>query len=70
MDDRRVSLSLKPPDNRPFNWLPRQGEVSSIGEWIIQGLIKALACLPVYTAIVVTLVLLVQIFGVPFVGGD
>lgn len=55
--------------NQPFRWLPRQGEPSCVVEWISQTVIKIIAYLPVYTAIVVTLVLLVQLFGIPFIGG-
>jgi hypothetical protein len=53
----------------PFRWLPRHGEPSCIIEWLSQQMIKTLAYLPVYTAVIVTLVLLVEIFGIPFVGG-
>lgn len=55
--------------SQPFRWLPRQGKPLSIAEWISQTMIKVIAYLPIYTAIVVTLVLLVQLFGIPFVGG-
>lgn len=46
------------------HWLPRDGDPLSYLEWVSQSVIKFIAWLPVYTAIVVTLVLLVQIFGV------
>lgn len=67
--DPSVGLSLKPDPDQPFRWLPRQGDPMCIGEWISQGLIKIVAYLPIYTAIVATLVLLVLLFGIPFVGG-
>lgn len=54
----------------PFRWLPRHGDPFCVVEWFSQKTIKSVAYLPIYTAIIVTLVLLVQIFGVPFVGGD
>lgn len=54
---------------RPFRWLPRQGEPWCVAEWLAQAIIKTLAFVPVYIAIIVTLTLLIQIFGVPFVDG-
>jgi hypothetical protein len=68
MTDERP-LSWRPIHGETFRWLPRQGEPLCVAEWITQKIIKLVAYTPVYTAIVVTLVLLVQIFGVPFVGG-
>ncbi len=53
----------------PFRWLPRHGDPSCYLEWTSQKIIRLLAYLPIYTAIIATLVLLVEIFGVPFVGG-
>ncbi len=60
-------LSWKP--TRPVRWLPRHGAPYCVLEWTTQHAVKILALLPVYTAIVVTLVLLMVIFGVPFVDG-
>lgn len=54
------------PGNRA--WLPRQGKASSIEEVIVQTAIKAFAWLPIYTAIIVTVTLLLILFGVPFLG--
>lgn len=68
MTDNR-SLAWKCAHDKPFRWLPRQGEPLCIGEWVSQTMIKLLAYAPVYTAVIVTLVLLVQLFGVPFVEG-
>jgi hypothetical protein len=56
--------------NRPYNWLPRQGVPLNNYERFSQTAIKVIAWLPVYTAIVVTLVLLLEIFGIPFVKGS
>lgn len=53
----------------PFRWLPRHGDPSCYLEWFSQHSIRSLASLPVYTAVIVTLVLLVEIFGIPFVEG-
>lgn len=53
----------------PIRWLPRHGYPRSNGEWILQKAIQTIAFLPVYTALVVTLVLLVLVFGVPFLDG-
>ena len=55
---------------RPFHWLPCQGEADSTLERIIQGGIKLIAWLPVYTALIATITLLLIIFGVPFTGGN
>jgi hypothetical protein len=62
-------LRLTPPPGHPIRWLPRHGEPVCILEWIAQHLIKILAWTPVYIAVIVTLTLVVQIFGVPFVKG-
>jgi hypothetical protein len=62
-------LNLHPTHNQPFRWLPRHGEPSCVGEWLSQRFIVVVAWLPVYTAIVVTLALLVLLFGVPWVEG-
>jgi hypothetical protein len=62
-------LSWRPRHNRPFRWLPRQGEPLCIAEWVSQNVVKIIAFLPVYTAIIVTIMLYILIFGVPFVGG-
>lgn len=50
------------------NWLPRQGKATRRGEKMTQTTIKLIAWLPIYTAIVVTLVLLMLFFGYPGVG--
>jgi hypothetical protein len=62
-----VPLTLTPTHNQPFRWLPRHGEPSCIGEWLTQRTITALAWLPFYTAVVATLVLLIALFGVPWI---
>lgn len=62
-------LSWKCNHGEPFRWLPRHGEPFCVAEWLSQSVIKVLACLPVYTALVVTATLLMVIFGVPFVEG-
>lgn len=45
-------------------WLPRDGEPLTYLEWLSQSTIRFVAYLPIYTAIVVTLVLLAQIFDI------
>lgn len=67
--DPDQTLTLIPVHGEPFRWLPRHGDPSCVLEWLSQKLIKVIAFLPVYVAIVVTMSLLLQIFGVPFVGG-
>jgi hypothetical protein len=51
-------------------WFPRYGDPVTSMEKFVHSLVKTVAWLPVYTAIVVTLTLLVLIFGVPFLGGN
>jgi len=48
-----------------IRWLPRHGSPQNMFEWICQTAIRIVAFLPVYIAIVVTLILLIEIFGVP-----
>lgn len=67
--DPDTNLSLLPDPDKPFRWLPRHGEPLCIGEWFSQSIIKLIAFLPVYVAIIATASLLVLIFGVPFVEG-
>lgn len=67
---QHIKLSWRLFRGKPLRLLPRQGEPYSVYEWVTQKFIKFIAYLPIYTAIVVTLVLYVLIFGVPFVKGD
>lgn len=63
-----VPLAWKLDFNNPFRWLPRHGPPYTVAELLVQKIVRLLAYLPIYTAFVVTMVLLIQIFGVPFVG--
>jgi hypothetical protein len=66
-----VPLNLTPTHAESFRWLPRQGEPSCIGEWFTQCFIRVVAFLPVYTAIVVTLCLVVLVLTAhPFGWGE
>lgn len=56
--ERRPRLTVF-SDTRPLRLLPRDGEPTCIFEWTSQQFVKALAYLPVYTAIIVTLSLIV-----------
>lgn len=53
------------PPCRPFRWLPRHGKPTCVLEWIAQRLVRTAANPAVYTAIVVTAILAIQIFGLP-----
>lgn len=64
-----VSLTLRPAPGQPFRWLPRQGEPLCIGEWASQHVVRFFAYLPVYTAIIVTFVIIIQVLH-PFGLGD
>ena len=57
-DDPEVSLTVLPCHGKPFRWLPKHGAPLCIGEWFSQRVVKSLAYLPIYTAIIVTLTLL------------
>lgn len=59
--DKRVSLTLRPATDQPFRWFPRHGEPSCIGEWAVQHIVRFFAYLPVYTAIVVTIIVIIQV---------
>lgn len=63
---RMNGMALRPTHGKPLRWLPRQGEPSCIVEWLSQRVVIALAYAPIYVAVVVTLTLLILIFGVPF----
>lgn len=63
-------LSWWPVHSGPFRFLPRQGEPLCVAELVSQTVVKALAYLPVYVAVVVTVSLLVQVFGLPFGWGE
>lgn len=60
-------LSRHPVCGKPFRWLPRHGQPMCTGELITQTIVKTFAFAPIYTAVIVTLVLLVLLFGVPWV---
>jgi hypothetical protein len=53
---------LTPAEDRPFRWLPRHGQPYCIGEWAAQHLIRLAAWLPVYIAVIVTLIVAFQVF--------
>lgn len=48
------------------HWLPRQGQPTCVVDRIVQQLVKLLALLPVYTAVVATLIILILVFGLPW----
>jgi hypothetical protein len=56
-----VPLNLHPAHDEPFRWLPRQGEPSCIGEWLSQQTIRLVAWLPIYIALIVTLIIVIQV---------
>ncbi len=41
------------------NWLPRNGRPLGVADWIIQGIVRLLAFIPVYVGLVVIITLLV-----------
>jgi hypothetical protein len=50
---------LRPAHHDSIRWLPKNGEPECILEWFSQMAVKALALAPLYTAVIVTLTLLV-----------
>jgi hypothetical protein len=64
-----VPLNLHPTHMESFRWLPRQGEPSCVGEWLSQQFLRTLAWWPVYTGLIVTLILLIQVFHPWGLGG-
>jgi hypothetical protein len=61
-------MKFWPPDG-PFRWAPKHGDPQCLAEWTTQAMIKLLAFLPVYVAVVVTLLLVVAIYGVSLLRG-
>lgn len=49
-------------EHTPIRWLPKHGRPLRAIEWVSQTLVKIVAFLPIYVAIVVTIVLLLQIY--------
>jgi hypothetical protein len=55
-------LHFWPAHGQPFRWLPRHGEPICIAEWMSQKVIRGVAFLPIYTAVVVTIALIAQLW--------
>lgn len=51
-------MHLTPPEDRPIRWLPRHGQPFCIIEFVSQAFVRGLAWAPLYTAVMVTLILL------------
>lgn len=58
-NSNKIIRSLKLKRGEPMRLLPKHGEPYCMTEWIFQYLISALAHLPIYTAIIVTITLIV-----------
>lgn len=52
---------MLPAHGEKFRYLPRHGDPLCIGEWLTQKIVKAVAYLPIYTAIVATTTLVVAL---------
>jgi hypothetical protein len=59
-----VCLPWWPNHDKPYHWLPKQGKAMSVVEYISQAIVKSIAWLPVYIAIVVTLTLAVLLWNI------
>jgi hypothetical protein len=55
-------LSWSMTGNSSFHWLPSQGKPASVLEWVLQKLIKLIAWFPIYIVLVLTILLLLQIY--------
>lgn len=55
-----MPLSLTPKRGHPLRWLPRHGAPVCIVEWLSQRTITGLARLPIYTAVIVTAIIVIQ----------
>lgn len=55
-------MTLKTEGGNTIRWLPRQGRPLRTIDWISQTIIKVVAFLPIYVAILVTILLLLQIY--------
>lgn len=62
-------MTLRPAHGQPFRWLPKQGEPLCIGEWVSQHVVRFFAYLPVYIAVVVTVIVIIQVFSPFGLGG-
>ncbi len=62
-------VTFRPQPDKPSHWLPKQGHPLSIAEWMSQYFIRFFAWLPAYTAVVLTLVLIIEIWH-PFGLGE
>lgn len=60
-------LAFRPPKDRPPRWHPNDGEPLCVLEWLSQMTWQARRS--IYIALVVTLTLLVQLFGLPWQWG-
>lgn len=68
-DPEADGLNVLHSPDEPLRLLPRHGEPFCLLEWVTQKTVKVVAYLPIYTAIIVTIVLLLEIFGIPFIKG-
>lgn len=55
-------MTVKTEGGTTIRWLPRQGRPVRSIEWVSQTIIKVIAFLPIYVAIIVTILLLLQIY--------
>ncbi len=56
---RNTAGRLENAAHGPVRWLPRHGDPYCPLEWLSQALIRLISHLPVYTAVIVTLTLIV-----------
>lgn len=68
-EEQKVQLTLRPAQGQPFRWLPKHGEPLCIGEWASQHIVRFFAFLPVYSAIVGTIILIVIVWHPFGLGG-
>lgn len=67
--EKGVRLTFLPAPGERFRWFPRHGEPLCIGEWLTQHVVRFVSYLPVYIAIVVSLIIIIQVFHPFGLGG-
>lgn len=60
----RPLLRILPERGQKFHALPKHGNPSSVAEYLIQTIVKYFAFLPVYTALLVTIIIVILAFDI------
>lgn len=55
-------LALRPFHGEPIRWFPRHGEPICVLEWVSQNATRLAAFLPIYIAIIVSIMICIMVF--------